>query len=51
MNAKLFGTNLIENPSGESTTRVEIMLQNPIEFTTSYPNWRILNPYDEENVP
>ena len=51
MDAKLFGTNLIKNPSGESTTPIEIMLQNPIEFTPSYPNWRILNPYDEENVP
>ena len=51
MDAKLFGTNLIKNPSGESTTPIEIMLQNPIEFTPSYPHWRILNPYDEENVP
>ena len=51
MDTKLFGTNLIKNPSGESTTPIEIMLQNPIEFTPSYPNWRILNPYDEENVP
>ena len=51
MDAKLLGTNLIKNPSGELTTPIEIMLQNPIEFTPSYPHWRILNTYDEENAP
>ena len=50
MDAKLFSTNLIQNPSGELATSIEIILQNPIEFTPSYTCWRILNPDDEECV-